>query len=469
MAENIVAPLESFDEFGQSNYTPIQRADSQTGEVTVLGYKDQSGNIWDSPPKVIDDFLNYSTPKLVLSNKVSNDPYVSVLGLANTDIQAAKDLYNLKESDPSQFYKKVSTQLEDKIYNDWKYNNTNYGTEAARGLLENIKDIDPQSYYTAKLTDLGRSVGWQIGQNRGDRNAPTIEQIQSLIPEAQKAGLSTDQINSLLGSSVNQANIENQRAIANSAASGNFWGENLLGLAKVSALGLGAMGLDAALGGAAAATEAGAAGASTGTGLTGGAGGSTGLLGGGTVGSISAPTTGGALGLNAAAESAIAAGAGSGLSTGASSFAPAGIGGLNAALPAAGSVGGAGAMSAALPAGTIIGDGTLGTIMGASYVASAPGQLALDSLGRAIPASSIGLGSGAAAGAPLLNLSLSDLLSGAKMASGLLGAGRNPLQAQAIGIPMQQRQQRQYAGVDYSPTLNLLALKSPTRTNTLLG
>lgn len=64
-----------------------------------------------------------------------------------------------------------------------------------------------------------------------------------------------------------------------------------------------------------------------------------------------------------------------------------------------------------------------------------------------------------------------NVLKGAQLAKGLLGAGQNPLQAQAVGAqPTAQATGKQYAGVDYSPILNLLALKSPERNrNSLLG
>lgn len=97
------------------------------------------------------------------------------------------------------------------------------------------------------------------------------------------------------------------------------------------------------------------------------------------------------------------------------------FGSLNAALPAAGSVGGAGAgMSAALPSGVMIGDGTLGTTIGATYMEAAPGQLALDSFGNAIPASSVGVGGYAPSGT-----SLTDALKTANQARQTLSAGSN--------------------------------------------
>lgn len=458
--------------------------DPDTGNIYDVPYGQRG--YWAHPDEPLP--LDFGNAQLVASGEAMKDPYLQNLGI-NTDPVKAGQLYNLKESNPSEYYKQVANQLSDSISSAWKMNWYSENTKQAENLLENIKEYDPQAYYSAKLADLGQRIGWNYGENSLDAAKTWTDRLNQIIPEAQKAGISADQINSTVSNYANIAGQQNQTRISDLAGN-NFWNQNLMGALKIGAFALGASGLDAALG--AGATEAGVAGGtSTGGGssfgsllapssyvspsaaltadVTGSAiAPSIGSALGGTVGSISVPTTAGALGLAPAAEAAIAAGAGADLITGASSFSPAGIGGLNAALPAAGSVGGAGSMSAALPAGTMIGDGTLGSVLGASYVASAPGQLALDSLGNAIPASSVGLGSGAAAGAPLLNLSPSEVLTGVKMASGLLGAGKNPLQQQVAGIP-QQRQQRQYAGVDYSPILSLLALKSPTRTNTLLG
>lgn len=252
---NLVAPRQVYDEWtGQSNYTPIFGVNEfgsfydQFDNPIIRGYQDQNGNVWDSFPKIVDEYGNYSTPKLLVNSEVAQDPYISSIGILKLDTNAANDLYRLRQTNPDEFYKQVASKLEDNIYGDWKYNNTNANTQVARNLLEGIKDVNPQAYYTAKLTDLGRSIGWQIGQNRNDRNAPTIEAVKAMIPDAMKSGLTADQINSIVGNNTNYANSENQQRIANEAASGgNFWTENLIGALKVGALGLGAAGLDSAL------------------------------------------------------------------------------------------------------------------------------------------------------------------------------------------------------------------------------
>lgn len=148
------------------------------------------------------------------------------VAIANPDIQyidlegseyTPESLYNLKQSNPSLYAKTIADKLGQSIFNSYI---SNISTEPQTKQLEALKELNPQAYYENKLKFLGQQVGWQIGQNRSERNAPTIAQIQSLIPEAQKAGLSTDQISSLINNSVNQANIQNQSRIANEAAGG---------------------------------------------------------------------------------------------------------------------------------------------------------------------------------------------------------------------------------------------------------
>jgi hypothetical protein len=406
-----------WDEEGNSTYSTIYDPYADT----ATGYMDKEGNIWNGLPYITEEGVPASL-KLLVGAEVTRDPYISTIGIAREDPFAAQALYNLKQSNPTEFYNQVSTKLEDKIYGDWRMNNTNSSTQEARNLIEGIKDVNPQAYYTTKLTDLGRNVGWQIGQNRSDRNAPTIEQIKALVPDAMKAGLSADQIDSIVGNNINAANFQNQQRIANEAASGgNFWTENLIGAAKVGALALGAYGLDNALAAGAGASMAGNAGVG-----------------------FTAPSMAGDLALTTAPTAGTIGGYGS-------IVAPSLAGGLGVG---SGGVLGGGALSAetiatmeAMNAGTGFG-------LNASQVPNLAAGLELG----AVPTS--GLSS--------LLSNASNLVKGASLAKGLLGAGKNPLQAQAVGAP--QAQSRQYAGVDYSPILNLLSIQQPQRSKTsLLG
>jgi hypothetical protein len=124
------------------------------------------------------------------------------------------------------------------------------------------------------------------------------------------------------------------------------------------------------------------------------------------------------------------------------------VGSLSAALPVAGA-GGFGSLSAAIPAGTMVGNGLTGTVIGKTYLAAAPGQFAVNALGNAIPASSVGIGGIA----PSSGIGASDVLKGVnraqKLAKALTG-GENvtPTQQQFAQFQsMNQAPQEQFGGL----------------------
>jgi len=158
--------------------------------------------------------------------------------------EGRQGFFNEEQAQEPTDYKQLANTLGEDIYTAYGLNR-NYDQEYKQ--LQEIKNIDPAAYYENQLEFLGRQAGWQIGQNTNYRNEPVYAQINSLIPEAQKAGLSPEKINSLVGSSINQANMENQQRIVNEQQAGNFYTESLLGAGKIAALAAGAYGLDAAL------------------------------------------------------------------------------------------------------------------------------------------------------------------------------------------------------------------------------
>jgi hypothetical protein len=85
---------------------------------------------------------------------------------------------------------------------------------------------------------------------------------------------------------------------------------------------------------------------------------------------------------------------------------------------------GEGTLTGALPAGVMVGDGTLGTTIGQTYMAAAPGQFAVDAFGSAIPTGTAGI-----AGTVPSGLSLADIATNAKrlqsIAKLLGGSGSN--------------------------------------------
>jgi hypothetical protein len=145
-------------------------------------------------------------------------------------------------------------------------------------------------------------------------------------------------------------------------------------------------------------------------------------------------------------------------------------GGMSTAIPGVG-------LTGALPAGVLVGNGTLGTTMGATYMAAGPGQFAVDAMGKAIPASSIGIDGFA----PPTGMNLTDALSSLgnilRTPLGQLGA-MGGLSLLGGGGAQQQQPIPQMAGgggtfaprgqVDYRPIIDLLAPRQISRTS-LLG
>jgi hypothetical protein len=396
----------------------------------------------------------------------------NIRGLVNpaikySDPREAQRIYELKQSNPNQYYSQIAEDLASQASANSSMNKGEHNV-AFTNQLNQIKEINPAAYYKGQFDILGESIGWQIGQNRSDRNPATFEKIQKLIPEAMAAGVSMDEINSIVNTNANFANFTNQQRIANEAASGGSGfnlSEVVRGVLPIAAFAIGAPFLDAALaGGAAAAAGGGAAGGTaTGTGLTGGFGGSTGLLGGtGAAGFGGAGSAAGIAGTQAAAGLGVATGSALpalGMATG--GF-PSTVGSLSAALPAQGSVGGAGlGLSAELAPGAILGSGLPGGgAIGASYALGANGIPATNLLGQPIPASSVGFGSIPNTVTSGLSIGINDALNAARLGKGLIGGQQQPTPQGAAPMPQSIMPRGQ---VDYSGILNLLQVPSPQR------
>ena len=120
--------------------------------------------------------------------------------------------------------------------------------------------------------------------------------------------------------------------------------------------------------------------------------------------------------------------------------------GMTAPLSGSGAVPGAGAttlpgggLTGALPANVMVGDGTLGTTMGATYMAAAPGQFAVDASGAAIPASSVGIGGFAPTASP--SISTSDVNNASKLAKALTSQAGSQLSSATQSLAQGANQQ----------------------------
>lgn len=253
------------------------------GGIAALRY-DEGGDV--QPTYSNDDNGNLvdSSGKIVATAEARNDPYIQSTffnpksAVAN-DPAEAQAFYELKSKDPKQFYSQVADKLGKQIINAYQ-GNENYDTEYNQ--LQGLKDIVPKDYYKNQLGFKAHSMGWQVGQNRGERNAPTQQELESMIPEAQAAGLNPEEIGSIVNTNFGQArnrNVQRIASLAETGGSGFSFQKDLqpilqnVGIAALTAGAGAALAPAAAVAEAAAAgTElAGAAGEAGVTGLTGAA------------------------------------------------------------------------------------------------------------------------------------------------------------------------------------------------------
>jgi hypothetical protein len=255
-----------------ASYEP--KTNSYTGEmrlanggIAALRY-DNGGDV-QQPAYSNDDNGNLvdSSGNIITSNAALNDPYIkSIFSNINSPVASdpaeAQAFYELKSKNPKQFYSQVADKLGSQIIQSYQGNN-NYDTEYNQ--LQALKEIDPAAYYRNQLGFKAHTMGWQVGQNRSERNAPTQQEIESMIPEAQKAGLASEEIDSILSQNFGQARNRNVQRIASLAESGGS-GFNFQKDVQPIVQNVGIAALTAGLGGAvtpaaAAAAEAGAVGA----------------------------------------------------------------------------------------------------------------------------------------------------------------------------------------------------------------
>jgi len=168
------------------------------------------------------------------------------------DPNYAVSLSNLKQENPDQYYKTLATDISDQILGNWSMNKNEHNAALTKQ-LESIKDVNPAAYYQAQLNLLSKQSGWQHGQNTFDRAKPYQEKMTELAPKALEAGLTPQQIDSIVGQGFSAASSQNQQYIANQAGGNTFQLSNVLrGVAPVAAFAIGAPFLDAALAGSAA-------------------------------------------------------------------------------------------------------------------------------------------------------------------------------------------------------------------------
>jgi hypothetical protein len=157
---------------------------------------------------------NAISPEDRASQAKLNDPYLKNLNIDSADAQS---LLALKSSNPAQYYEQVAQKLKDQVYEGYR-TNSNYSNDY--NALQNLKTVSPIDYYKNQLDFLSNQIGWQIGQNRSDRNAPIEEELKKVAIEAQNAGMKFDDVKNIVNKGAASANIQNQQRIANEAETG---------------------------------------------------------------------------------------------------------------------------------------------------------------------------------------------------------------------------------------------------------
>jgi hypothetical protein len=471
----------------------------------------KTGDLYESSPIAStnafgEGTVDYQPGKLLATGDALKNPDIQNLingynhrGLVNpgakyADPVEAQRFYDLKQTNPDQYYQQLATDISDQIVGNWSMNKNEHNVAFTRQ-LESLKDVSAPAYYQAQFNLLSKQSGWQHGQNTFERAKPYQEKMTSLVPQAIDAGLTPEQIDSIVGKGFSTSSTQNQQYIANRAASGGGGfnlGELVRGVLPVAALAVGGPLISSLLAPAAGAATAGGSiggislggaftpiagsGASFALPAAAGAGGS---IGGISLGGAFTPTAGsgasftvpgllGTSGLSVAPEVTSALNtANATLPTipGTAPYTASPFGTLTPPLSGSGAIPGAMStaipgtgLTGALPAGVLVGDGTLGTTLGATYMAAGPGQFAVNALGNAIPASSVGIGGFAPASG--LSIGINDALNAARIGKGLIGGTAQPTPQGAAPRPQNIMPRGQ---VDYSGILNLLQVPSPQR------
>ena len=212
-------------------------------------------------PKEIQDIYNQYgegvtryTPYLSKQD-FQSDPNLEYVGI--TDPESAKELVDLKNTDPKQYASRMASFLSDMAFSGWAQNRN---VDDVLNRLETYKDTNPDAYYSAYLSLKGKEMGWNAGNNAADRNAPMQQEIKSVAKDAIQSGLNPNQINSIVSKNFGDYSNVAARTNAVNAASGgggfNFGTDMLPGLMLVGSALLGAGAADYLATGAEAANAA---------------------------------------------------------------------------------------------------------------------------------------------------------------------------------------------------------------------
>ena len=378
------------------------------------------------------------------------------------DSDRINSLNSLKETDPKQYKVELMNALGESLKNQY---NANENYEPTWNQFSELKSADPAQWNRNQLSWLGHQQGWQIGQNRSDRNEANMPVIQDQIEQAKKAGLGEDEINNILGSSSQAANVQNQNRIIRQQQAGNgpmgMTTQDYLTVAAILGSGAAAAyfgpamaasgALEAGGGLTAAGTTAGAAGTTAGT-TAAGTGLGTGLAGGTATGTgITAGTTG--IGMTGATTGGI------GITGTAASTTPAWMvaAGKGAMVGAAMGGGKAALTGGDVVKGTVYGGvtgavgGAAGSALGGGYAGNMTGGALAGATGSALRGGNVAEGAGMGAVGGAINTGIGGL-DASPESKGVLQHVGTPLAMSTIAGAMGGGQSNQ--GSSYNPGNN---------------
>jgi hypothetical protein len=144
--------------------------DQKTGDL----YESISSTNYDSEGMI--SSYDYQPGQLLATGEALKNPDFQNLtnsynwrGLVNpgekyADPVEAQKLYDLKQTNPDQYYQQLATDISDQILGNWSMNNNQHNV-ALTNQLESIKEVNAPAYYQGQLNLLSKQVGWQHGQN----------------------------------------------------------------------------------------------------------------------------------------------------------------------------------------------------------------------------------------------------------------------------------------------------------------
>lgn len=157
-------------------------------------------------------------------NTKTEDPFLGNPDFQNLsygqmqDTDRLKDLNALKETDQKAYNSQLMGLLNESLKEQY---NTNFNYEPTWKQFKSLQESDPAAWHKHQLDWLGHQQGWQIGQNTSERNVAGLPVIQDEIEQAKKAGLSKEDIDSVLNRSSQKANLQNQQRIINEQQAGH--------------------------------------------------------------------------------------------------------------------------------------------------------------------------------------------------------------------------------------------------------